>query len=892
MSVFNINLDLAKPECSVKWTADTKMDVLLATPFAVVFLIASFAVSKRKVHHKDPETHSQDIMFKCEAMSVGIFFVGTSFLLKGFLGGFDCTRDRANGKLYLDIDPGIECYTDDHTTIRLKAVLGLVMWCAIMGRICLTFLGENGKYKYSFLTTKLEDKWYWWELFLLARKTLIMACGLFNTSETSRGWCKFTSNLRLLVISGSIIERLLVATDCGSMVIIMALAAHAYARPVRTQATCRLLAICSRLLTDCLCLQYKDELVDFCEFASLMSTLIIFQSGMVWNSAIDKSGVLSTFLESLSIFLVLGVAALGVVSQADALIHNAHDPAHFTKRFMQPMSRRSLQKTCRRLDISVNFVRTDTYDDDGRRLAQISADVNELSDQLAGLGKQSMINRWFGFWVGEEAEQLLPRLRRLKRDDLVDFLFLESRKADDSKSLGVQHELERQLMVAEILQSAPVAKLAVNAKTAYERALSLASHLATAKEFEEAIAVLEENQGEIVDIRQTLWRRVCCRIKRNSDGDNARKEVEWTDDNPLADFNEEQDPDDIGASGEREQLRSLSKHQLSAGEQRGIAQIDALHEHITRLQKEMRTGTQTLHDVTAAADHSTWLFGEVVSALVSESVIEATVGTHKSGNLAITSLMFGPSSSVSIVENKSGPNALALFGGTTEHKGERKRVAHHWKAHMQSTPGRVRGSSFEPHDFCDRPEQLVVLMDGVREHTIDIAANISSIESAVAHLHTQPWIQRTRDDEDVHAATASAAALAQKLVEDDPVEDDEPGAYMEVKWGCIHHNRLPRPLQTTPTIRCHRRFDMAISTLVHVLNNRFIQNSKQESDAKHGAAGFAMRIETSTRRLSEIEGALDMSNTANMNMSMSNMAGAEEGLDNMDIDIDMEAMSL
>jgi hypothetical protein len=138
-------------------------------------------------------------------MSVGIFFVGTSFLLKGFLGGFDCTRDRANGKLYLDIDPGIECYTDDHTTIRLKAVLGLVMWCAIMGRICLTFLGENGKYKYSFLTTKLEDKWYWWELFLLARKTLIMACGLFNTSETSRGLCKFTSKPPSLVMYGPIL---------------------------------------------------------------------------------------------------------------------------------------------------------------------------------------------------------------------------------------------------------------------------------------------------------------------------------------------------------------------------------------------------------------------------------------------------------------------------------------------------------------------------------------------------------------------------------------------------------------------------------------------------------------------------------------------------------------
>ena len=95
----------------VKWNADTKMDVLLATPVAVAVLIGSYGLSKWCLHHKDPNTNSHDLLFKCESMAVGIFFIGTSFLLKGLLGGFDCSRDQTNGKLYLDIDPGIECYT-------------------------------------------------------------------------------------------------------------------------------------------------------------------------------------------------------------------------------------------------------------------------------------------------------------------------------------------------------------------------------------------------------------------------------------------------------------------------------------------------------------------------------------------------------------------------------------------------------------------------------------------------------------------------------------------------------------------------------------------------------------------------------------------------------------
>ena len=113
------------------------------------------------------------------------------------LQGFDCTRDQSNQKLYLDIDPSIECYTDAHANIRQKATIGMGVWSLMLMKITCTFFTRGGKYRYSFLTTKLEDDWYFWELILLGRKVAIMACGLFNTSTIARGW--FCGSLVIIV---------------------------------------------------------------------------------------------------------------------------------------------------------------------------------------------------------------------------------------------------------------------------------------------------------------------------------------------------------------------------------------------------------------------------------------------------------------------------------------------------------------------------------------------------------------------------------------------------------------------------------------------------------------------------------------------------------------------
>ena len=90
----------------------------------------------------------------------------------------------------------------------------------------------------------------------------------------------------LLSVNTSNVER---GWFLGSFVVILSVCAHSYARP------------------------YKSGLIDACEFVSLLSTLLIFQMGMVWNSTtVDPDGRLTTVLEACSLVLMLITSILGV----------------------------------------------------------------------------------------------------------------------------------------------------------------------------------------------------------------------------------------------------------------------------------------------------------------------------------------------------------------------------------------------------------------------------------------------------------------------------------------------------------------------------------------------------------------------------------------------------
>eukprot|EP01043_Picozoa_sp_COSAG02_P035509 COSAG02_NODE_2548_length_8557_cov_17.177229_2_plen_1173_part_00 len=307
LSVFNINLELARPECSIKWTASSKLSVVLYVPFGGMGLIACYGIAGWVFQRNHHATKSKNLLYKCESMAVGMFMIGSSFFLKGVFGGIDCSPDPANGRYYLDIQPSIECdrALPEYEEVFLKAMKGIAIWLIIGSAIAKKFLSAGGKYRYSFMTTKLEDRWFWWELLLLVRKIAIMASGLFNTSAPARGWF------------------------LGTMIVIFSLAAHAYARP------------------------FKVDIVDATEFVSLLSTLIIFQSGMVWNSGMDESGLVSAVLEYVAMLLVLLVCVLGTIAQLVAIQENHSDPNHYSPLNIRRLDYSAITKLAMRVGVDL-----------------------------------------------------------------------------------------------------------------------------------------------------------------------------------------------------------------------------------------------------------------------------------------------------------------------------------------------------------------------------------------------------------------------------------------------------------------------------------------------------------------------------------------------------------
>ena len=109
-------------------------------------------------------------------MFVGAFVVMSTFFLKGAVSGLDCTTDRITGLRFLDNQPDVECSESNELYLEIQTLsyYGLVGWMLVFGIISCRFLGKGGKQRFNFLTGKMEDKWYWWELWLLVRKVRLV----------------------------------------------------------------------------------------------------------------------------------------------------------------------------------------------------------------------------------------------------------------------------------------------------------------------------------------------------------------------------------------------------------------------------------------------------------------------------------------------------------------------------------------------------------------------------------------------------------------------------------------------------------------------------------------------------------------------------------------------
>ena len=238
-------------------------------------LILVYAIM-RLLAYKDTIGH---VATKVKLMMVGGLLVGSTFFVKEVLGGVDCSPSK-DGRYYLDIEQEVECDRNSDEKFKIvyqRASAGFTAWCCAMAVFACLFLGKSGKDNFAFLTEKMEERYYWWELPLLLRKLLIMVAGLLNTTTPSRGW--FYS----------------------SLVIVLSLAAHSYARP------------------------FEDPWVDAAEFLSLWTTLFMFQGGMVWT--MDPDGELAKVIEWGAIGLVT-VTCLFALFVEVLVLRRRHDDAH------------------------------------------------------------------------------------------------------------------------------------------------------------------------------------------------------------------------------------------------------------------------------------------------------------------------------------------------------------------------------------------------------------------------------------------------------------------------------------------------------------------------------------------------------------------------------------
>ena len=138
--------------------------------------------------------------------------------------------ETVDGPQFLKIQPSIECSdNDEYNTLYYMSTTGLMVYLVMFGTFSFGLTVKRDLF--DFLGDKFEDAFYFWELILLSRKVLIMMSFLFFSGMVEQAWF------------------------LGSAVMVVSLLLHAAAKP------------------------YEDELIDWCEFLSLMSTLFIFQAG-------------------------------------------------------------------------------------------------------------------------------------------------------------------------------------------------------------------------------------------------------------------------------------------------------------------------------------------------------------------------------------------------------------------------------------------------------------------------------------------------------------------------------------------------------------------------------------------------------------------------------------
>lgn len=171
----------------------------------------------------------------------GLFSLLTVFYLKTVLAAWDCSATAADGFFYLDAQPSIRCDRDwidpvtgvrEYNAILIQSSCGMAVYCIALYNIlsgifgfrlcscgpckhkqnkldsevsvdrggstmtsvrclggCIVLDMEKGRQRFAFFASKSRNRWYWWELVILMRKSRETRFSPFLDLKNLTGTC-------------------------------------------------------------------------------------------------------------------------------------------------------------------------------------------------------------------------------------------------------------------------------------------------------------------------------------------------------------------------------------------------------------------------------------------------------------------------------------------------------------------------------------------------------------------------------------------------------------------------------------------------------------------------------------------------------------------------------
>jgi hypothetical protein len=191
LGVFNFNIELVHPECSIEFGAMEKVQSALFFPLLVLGVLTTFAAMKllalkcNSTATKPQQRAARNKLWrKLVTVATTVLTVGTIFFVKSFLRAFDCVALGSDSTTtVMESAPEIECSDSDPdypAILRLSAI-GLTGFASAFACLCVSLMyarHSQGVGGFSFISDRYEESWFYWELVLVVRKALYAAAFL------------------------------------------------------------------------------------------------------------------------------------------------------------------------------------------------------------------------------------------------------------------------------------------------------------------------------------------------------------------------------------------------------------------------------------------------------------------------------------------------------------------------------------------------------------------------------------------------------------------------------------------------------------------------------------------------------------------------------------------